>query len=296
MSTPVKLMRQSTINNAQICQRRIMYDLDPSIPYYSSIVRAMGTALHSAHEKYYRARMEGGPLVADVDLLVRATADSLEVELDRSGKNFNWMYQPATTKKDERVLTKAEALEMMAGTIRYYHAAKCYWPAGFEVLAVEVTFNFEWEGHPGWIRHGTSDLIIQGPNGFVWCVDHKHSLSKPQKDKYAAYKTPQASYYLHHLDEMPGLIHPDTPRGFCYDVTLLNAAEVVAAKPEAEVFFRRQEVRTAGQLAATMTQAGELADLIDAGGPFLPSPDSFLCSAAYCDYWDRCPFGAAFHN
>lgn len=296
MTTTIKKMRQSTINSAQICQRRIMYDNDPSIPYSSGIVRAMGTALHFAHEKYYRARKEGGPVVADVEPLVRATATALEAELDRSGENFNWIYQPKKARSDERILNKAEALEMMAGTIRHYHAAKCYWPAEFKVLAVEVRFDLEWPEQPTWVRHGTIDLIIQDPTGFVWAVDHKHSLSKPKPDKYSAPMTPQASFYLRALDDMPGLIHPDTPRGFCYDVTLMNAAEVLADKPEAEVFFRRQEVRTEEQLAATMLHAEQVAQLIDAGGPYLPNPTSFLCSAAYCDHWNRCPFGAALRN
>ena len=93
---------------------------------------------------------------------------------------------------------------------------------------------------------------------------------------------------------MPALIPEDASGlGFCYDVTLMDAGE---AKEGAEVFWRRQEVRTADQIAATMSHAEQVAALIDAGGPFLPSPDSFLCSAAYCDHWNRCPFGAAFHN
>lgn len=294
MSTPVKLMRQSTINTAQICQRRIEYDLDPTIPYSSGIVRAMGTALHSAHEKYYRARMAGGPVEADIEVLIRAACDSLDHELSRAGENFNWIYQPATARKDLRVLNKTEAREMMAGTLRRYHGDGCYWPAEFKILAVEVAFNFEWPQRPSWIRHGTIDLVVQDPTQYVWGVDHKHSLSKPQKDKYSAHKTPQASYYLQALSEMPALIPEDASGlGFCYDVTLMDAGE---AKEGAEVFWRRQEVRTADQIAATMSHAEQVADLIDAGGPFLPSPDSFLCSAAYCDHWNRCPFGAAFHN
>ena len=292
----IKKMRQSTINTAQICQRRLLYDLDPTIPYSSGIVRAMGTAIHYAHEKYYRARMEGGPVVADVEPLVRATADALEVELERAGDNFNWTYQPESSKKAERILNKAQAQEMMAGSIRHYHEAGCYWPDGFQVLATEVRFDLAWPGQPTWIRHGTSDLVVQDPTGFVWVVDHKNTMSKPNKDKYSAAKTPQASFYLAALDDMPGLIHPDTPRGFCYDVLLMNAAEAKAAKPDAEVFWRRQEVRTPEQIAATMLQAEQLAQLIDTGGPFLPSPDSFLCSAAYCDHWNRCPFGAILHN
>ena len=96
------------------------------------------------------------------------------------------------------------------------------------------------------------------------------------------YKTPQAAYYLGVFHEL-GLAEPDANLRFVYDVIALDGP----------TFHRIEEPRSETQIAATKLQSEMLADLIDAGGPYLPNTESFLCSQAYCDHWDICPFGAA---
>ena len=314
---PLRKMRQSLLNTATICQQRIPYDLDPEIPYSSGIVRAIGTAIHAAHEDYYRGRMSpmSEPAACDdVGALVKVAHRSLWDEIERADENFNWTFRPQSSRQDEVVLNMGQALDMISSAVRYYHAAGLYWPDEYRVLAIEHTFNLDWPAHPDWVLHGSPDLILEHvPTGDVLITDHKCVLKKPQVDKYAAHKTPQAAFYLHalaELGEVRSTLYTDlTGRNvrFVYDVLLMECATVMqdwvaekAAKEaagkkvpaEPVVFWRIEEPRSADQIAATMDQASRLADLIDAGGPYMPNPESFLCSAAYCDHWNRCPFGA----
>ena len=44
-------VRQSTVGSSDICAQRIVYDLDPNVPYGSGIARALGTAAHAGLER-----------------------------------------------------------------------------------------------------------------------------------------------------------------------------------------------------------------------------------------------------
>ncbi len=312
---PRRKMRQSTLNTATICQQRLTYDLDPEIPYSSGIVRAIGTAIHAAHEDYYRGRMVpmSEPAAADpsdVEGFLRVAIESLWNEVERADEHFSWTFRPQSSRQDEVVLNMGQAMDMIRSAVRYYHAAGLYWPDEYRVLGLEHTFNLDWEGHPDWVLHGSPDLILEHiPTGDVLIVDHKCVLGKPRPDKYLAHKTPQAAFYLHalaELGEIGGVSVADRNVRFVYDVLLMECATVMedwaAAVQAAEedgkrvpsqpdVFWRIEAPRSADQIAATMDQASRLATLIDAGGPYLPNPESPYCTPHYCDYWTRCSYG-----
>ena len=279
----MKKMRQSTIGTAQICAHRLTYDLDPRIPYSSGVVRAIGTAIHAGHEAYYQHRKETGEFFGNIRPWIERALDVFQGEIDRDGDRFNWQFQPKTARSDEIILKFEEAAMKMGSAISFYHQNEHYWDAGYEVLGIEEQFDLPWEGREDWVRHGTIDLILrETKTGDVILCDHKNSLAKPLADKYRAYKTPQAAYYLGVFHEL-GLAEPDANLRFVYDVIALDGP----------TFHRIEEPRSETQIAATKLQSEMLADLIDAGGPYLPNTESFLCSKAYCDHWDICPFGAA---
>ena len=246
-------------------------------------MRAIGTAIHAGHEAYYQHRKETGEFFGNIRPWIERALDVFQGEIDRAGDRFNWQFQPKKARSDEIILNFEEAAMKIGSAISFYHQNEHYWDAGYEVLGIEEQFDLPWEGREDWVRHGTIDLILrETKTGDVILCDHKNSLAKPRADKYRAYKTPQAAYYLGVFHEL-GLAEPDANLRFVYDVIALDGP----------TFHRIEEPRSETQIAATKLQSEMLADLIDAGGPYLPNTESFLCSQAYCDHWDICPFGAA---
>ena len=91
----MKKMRQSTINSALGCQHKLTYILDPTIPYYNSVVRGMGTAVHAGHEAYYNHRKQTGEIETDVRPWLEAALKSFQDEIERAGDRFDWRLEPA---------------------------------------------------------------------------------------------------------------------------------------------------------------------------------------------------------
>ena len=285
-------MRQSLLNTAQTCQHRLAYYLDPNIPYTGGVVRAMGTAIHAAHEAYYTHRQQTGEIHTTPELgleWIEAATLAFDGEVEKVGESFDWVYQPETSREALRMMDRKGALAMIGQAIRTYHKEGHYWGEDYEVLAVEWYFDRPFTSHDDWSLSGTLDLILrESSTGKVLLVDHKNVKKKPQKGKYSAHKTPQASFYLHAVNEWMdeiGLRVPERPT-FWYDVLAFDGSG----------FWRSQEQRTIHQIEATMTEAGMLASLIDRGGPYMPNVQSFLCSKAYCDFWSLCPFGETLHD
>jgi hypothetical protein len=283
-------MRQSTLNSALGCAHKLTYMFDPTIPYYNSVVRAMGTAVHAGHEAYYNHRKETGEVHTEVRPWLEAALVSFQDEIERAEDRFDWRLEPAKphlkTPKKEVLLDFDSAARKIAAGLVHYHANKCYWPEGYSVLAAELSFDLPWEDKEDWIRHGTIDLVLtEDATGDVILVDHKTSKAPPKAGKYSAASTPQASYYLDAFQRLD-LVDPFASIEFVYDVLTLNPP---GKEPK---FDRIREPRSPAQIKTVQMQAELLIDLIDAGGPFMPNTDSFLCSQMYCDYWDRCPYGS----
>jgi ATP-dependent exoDNAse (exonuclease V) beta subunit len=271
-------VRQSTIGTIDVCAQRLVYDLDPTIAYTSGIVRALGTAVHAGLEMYYRARMDG-EITTLADHQGAAVA-SLDDEIARAGDAFDWAFQPETARKELVVLDREQSITMIEAMLARYHTNDWFWPPEYEVLAVELKFLLSLPGSDH-MAQGFIDLAVRGPDGWIRGVDHKTAKDNPRSDKFKAYKTPQAAYYtwaLGEIFEVPNV-------AFVYDVSTWGGK-----------FFRIEENRSPAQVSATLAKANLVGDLLDAGGPFMPNPTSFLCSQAYCDHWNRCPFGKVLHT
>ncbi len=267
-------VRQSTVNTATDCGQKLAYSLDPDTPYGSGVNRGMGTALHAGHEVYYAGRQAGRTDLSVADYVDAAVA-SFDDEVAKTGDRFDWVFQPQTTRKALRVLTRDECIAMVAEVITNYHEQEWFWPLDYEVVSVEQRFLLPLEG-TGHSVTGTPDLLLRAPDEYLWGVDHKTAKDKPKKNKFSAAESVQAAIYSWAASQL----HGTTKVAFAFDVM-----------PWSGGFYRVEEHRTAAQINASLQQVVLVGDLIEAKGPFLPNPSSFLCSQAYCDHWDYCPFG-----
>lgn len=286
VGSDLKVLRQSTLGSADVCHRRVMYDLDPSVPYGSGAARAIGTAYHAVLEDFYRCGEV--PSVEGIEKIVRA---SLTDEVNRTGDAFAWDADVAPT--FEVAVRKAVH---MAST---YFDREYYWPVGhrsdWEVLAVEETLllplteEVNAAGRPanGWVMKGTLDLVLRDPHGWHVIVDHKTAKKKWRKDKHTTRKTNQPAWYSHwwprawaaeHGGELPN-VH------FVFDVMTYDGD-----------FERRPAPVRPIDIDVVTGKAELLSRLVENDGPWLPNTDSFLCSERYCDHWERCPFGAAWNK
>ena len=268
-------VRQSTVGSADICAQRIVYDLDPNVPYGSGIARALGTAAHAGLETYYRARMNG-ETPTTLSQATEACVQSLDDEIDKTGEAFSWQFQHPTKTKAEVILDRAKSIEMLTKLMADYFLKEWFWPLDWEVVAVEAHFMLPIPGGPH-TATGHYDLLLRDPNGWLCGQDHKTGKDKtPKAGKFAANSTPQAAVYTWAIQT---LYETDQVK-FVYDYMSW-----------AGTFHRIEEPRSAAQIESTLARANLVGDLIDAGGPFLPNPTHFLCSPHFCDHWDRCPFG-----
>lgn len=288
----LRVMRQSTIGTAQTCQYRLTYDLDPNRPYYAGISRAMGTAYHAGLDYLYNEVLLNGKLGSEGTMLFFAE-EALNREIAEAGERFDWVYQVETKRKAELILDRDTAWSWVQRLLVNYLKEGYVWPVvngRYEVLATEYSFMLPFEGRDDWRRQGAIDLIIRDTeSGWIHAVDHKTAKAKWPANKSKAHNSPQGAWYTQALwDLILGFGTTwDVPKGitFTYDVHSFEGT-----------FQRIDASRTEEQRTATMEQARRLADLIDQGGPFIPSPDSFLCSKNYCDHWEVCPFGKTLHS
>jgi hypothetical protein len=276
-TTPVRIMRQSTLGSGLTCHRRLYYELvyDGPRERTTSESRIEGTGYHSGLEMYYK---QGGDISAAdmLDVIVRSMSAALQTEgADRVV--WDTSFEEAVERNQMRV---ADYLDNKRG---WDHS-------GHQVLGVEVQFRFPWI--PGWDATGTIDLVLIGPDGWLRFVDHKTAGNKWREGKEHARQTVQGPWYDHwgkrwfveNIDPTP------RPSEFYYDVASVTKARRV------QHFERRFASYSPSQLAELMANARDLATLVDQGGPFLPNRDTNLCSHLYCDHWYICPSGEAFNR
>lgn len=285
-----KVLRQSTLGTADTCLHRLKWYLDPTVPYYAGVSRMMGTGYHAGLEFWYQA-LKNGEIVKIEEVLYAARKAMVE-ELTKAGENFDWTYQVKTARQAERILTKDEAFTMVFDLLRTYIQEGYTWPAErYVILEIELEFLIPMPDHPDWRRKGAIDLVLwDRETKWIHIVDHKTAKKKWPKNKSQAHYTPQASFYVEAFHDLltMGRYSDLEVAGvtFTYDVFSFNDSH----------FARIDAFRTEGQRRATMQKAHMLIQLLDNGGPLIPSPDSFLCQEAYCDYWDDCDFGKVLHE
>lgn len=278
---PNKVMRQSLAGTADTCLYRVPFTLDRTRPYAAGVNRALGTGYHAGLDVHYTAQIENPNTRVPIQDIKIAAFHAFAMEVEKAGDTFDWEYQAQTSRQPQVILDYDSACDMIEGALDRYFRESRYWPmTQYKVLGVEQPFLLPWPEVPGWHRAGSIDLILQDTHtgtGMIIGVDHKTAKKKWAKNKGTASNSPQAAFYVRAIREMY-----DAPEvAFVYDVMGFDGT-----------FERRPAYRSDQVVEVTHQKMAMLAELIDKGGPFPPSPDSFLCSKSYCDYWDECPFGA----
>lgn len=255
----IRVMRQSTLGTADVCLKRLEYYLDPSIPYVTGEARVVGTAYHAGLEHFYARSQTGTP--------TSAAREAFELEAEFVA---DWDGNPEA------------AWARVEGMLAAYFGGECYWPDEYEVVGTEVEFLLPAE-RPGWALKGAIDLVLLDPAGWYVIVDHKTAGKPWRKGKESARSTNQPDWYLH---LWPRIAHAlgleQRPAAFVFDVMTYDGR-----------FTRVPAPRTEATVAAIRAKANVVMALIECGGPYPPNTQSFLCDARWCDWWDRCPWGAA---
>jgi hypothetical protein len=254
-----RMMRQSTMGDWDLCQRKVQYSLDPSVPYGTGEARVVGTAYHAGLEAYYSALKEG-ELVG------------MDAILQRAELTF-WQEADAVTTWDT---SADDAWERVPAMLAAY-MDDGVWSHSYRVVGTEVAFNEPWI--PGWIAHGTIDLVLQAPDGTIVLDDHKTSGKGWRKGKESARNNNQASWYSYWYWVQHGVM----PQ-FCWSIMRYDGT-----------FERRWSERNQAEILLVVEKARQIARVIDlTGGEDLPPNTSgWWCSSKFCDFWNRCPFGAA---
>jgi hypothetical protein len=134
-----------------------------------------------------------------------------------------------------------------------------------------------------------ADLVLQDPNAWIIAVDHKTAGRRWPDGKHSPRKNVQSPFYTGLLQE----IYPDAPGvRFVFDV-------MTYPNKKGECTFERrisdpeprhiEAVRKQAQTFVTLYEKVHVENGLDLPG----NPTSTLCSPAYCDFWEVCPFGAA---
>lgn len=266
--------RQSAINEYMICGYRTKLRIEnPDHPRRTSVMRAIGTGYHGGLAKGYMMVMGGEP--PTIDAMNAAAVDDLRAELYEHSDSIDWRYQTAGKRQEEIVYDEAQCIATMAYALRKYVEDNRWWPfERYEVLGVEQPFLIDWGQRK---RRGTMDLIVRDiETGWVHVVDHKLTRRKWYERKAGAGESVQAAWYVDAAKALYGTDHVT----FNYDVMTTSGD-----------FQRFDAHRTEIEINLTMDKAAAVAEAIEKGGPFIPNTSSFLCSEAFCDYWDLCPYG-----
>lgn len=268
-----RILRQSMINQADVCNLRVAYDMTHGGG--TSIERIIGTAYHAGLAKFYETSALASP--ADVK---RAVFESFDegIELART-MGVELVY--------ERVENEIAARELALQLVRLNIKHHCWDLGDFEVVAVEL--SWWWPLSDTWAAHGTIDLVLRDRrSGLFVLVDHKTASKTWKKGKESARATVQPAWYLAfwpgiwNAATQPEAATPETVAArFCFDIMTYTGS-----------FERRWADRNDAEIRRCFDKAAILATLIDNNGPWWPNQAHFLCDERWCDHWDRCSFGA----
>ena len=269
-------IRQSTLGDMDICQRRAQYNVAGFMPRTSSEAAVIGTGYHAGLEAYYLDRIVDPAIDRPSGEMIQCYIEAAHVGLDeelRKLTGFEWD------------TTEAEARALMTRMVATYFEG-CpgdqggyQWPNTFTVLAVEHTFEHEFQ--PGWTASGTVDLVLQRQtDGFLILDDHKTSGKMWSERKADPRENNQAAWYALWVQED----FPDHPG--------LESWFSVMRRDSGKFRRFKSEIRQA-HLDAVVDKATSVAGLLDSGFDLPPNQTSNLCSAKYCDAWTLCPWGSA---
>lgn len=279
-------LSQSVLSSSLDCMLKAQYTLDPpaGVKRVAGSKRAVGTAYHAGLELYYLAAMEGrlGEIsMEEITSQAFATFDkSVEVDLYDNTPVDLFKWDDGMPDRDAAI----GAIGAMLG--EYFVVGQHMWPHDWPVLAVELHGHHEVDGH---LHKVGADLLLQDPTGWLVAVDHKTSGRRWAEHKHDPRKNVQAPFYTGLLREM----YPDAPGvRFVFDI-------MTYPNKKGECSFERRIADPEPRhIEAVRKQASTFITLYEKvhveNGLDLPAnPTSTLCSPAYCDYWEVCPFGAA---
>jgi len=283
-------VRQSTIGTFDVCSWREKLQIESGM-YTGGISAALGTGVHGGLELYYQGRKMGS-IPSLVDICEQAVV-VFDEEIAKSDQ-FNWVYQPETSKAELKVLDREESIGMIVEILTLYFQHGWYWPEQYEILEVEYYFERDLPVSPAGLVHvatGTADLLMRNEDtGRFTMADHKTSKAYTAKSKHGPKDKPQAPYYVWAIGQEYGLEPHDIAVAF----------DVMSWKPKYrgqlhERFIRHPFDITQPMVDAIIWKAQLVGDAVHAGH-YYPNPTSFLCSQQWCDHWERCHFGPALNG
>lgn len=270
---------QSLLDKADSCLLSMQYAIEDPL-YYGGSVRAIGTGYHAGLELHYGTHRE-----ATLDEILEAGRAAFLSEVEASNDRFIW---------DEKFPTIDDANRAIERVLNAYFEGTTGeppvpipWPDEFEVVGVETPWAYEHEGVELTSR-GIDLTLLHSSSGWIVGVDHKTANKPWAYNKHHPRKKPQGPLYVWALQQM----YPDAPGyRFAFDVMTLGGPR---SEPK---FERRIADPTQAQIDAALKRvvtANRVYHGMRGNGLDLPAnPASTLCSPKYCDYWDKCPFGAA---
>jgi hypothetical protein len=283
-SGAARALRQSVLNSYDICARRAQYDLDPPGPRRTSEAAIIGTGYHAGEEHYYRWRMDDGaqhtqPSQPALETVVHNTiVDEIE------------KYDPDCITWDTN---PGNAIKIAQDMLEAYLTEGHVWGPEYKILGVEVPFWLP-SGYPGWVSHGTIDLVLEGPDPMadtdaedyhpathpivVILDDHKTSSRKWDQKKHTVRKTAQVATYLDAYEQLSGV----RPATFSFSIMKRDGQ-----------FERRYVTPSDAELTAFYLKRDLIVRQLSSGDDLPPNTTSNLCSSKYCSWWLQCPFGAA---
>lgn len=278
-------LSQSILSDSLDCMLKAQYKLDPpsGVQRVAGSKRAVGTGYHAGLELRYLAAKDGRlDEISFADILSHALATfdkSIEVDLYDNTPVDHFKWDDGMPDRE----TAHAAIEAMLGE---YVIGGHTWPPDWTVLAVELHGYHPVNGHQHKVG---ADLLLQDPAGWLVAVDHKTAGKRWNEGKHKPRKNIQAPFYTGLLREM----YPDAPGvRFVFDIMTYPNSKGVCT------FERRISDPEPRHIDAVRRQADTFITLYEKlhveNGLDLPAnPTSTLCSPAYCDFWEVCPFGAA---
>lgn len=273
---------QSGVDKFSDCALAFQYSIENPV-YYGGSVRAVGTAYHAGLEAAYPHRDQLGAF-PPLDQIIKVAREAFKFEVAEAGDSFVW---------DEDIPDETEAFRRIDGMLTHYFTFEgpdgpLPWPADFEVVGVEIPWEFDHAGVT--ITSRGIDLVLRDPNGWIIGVDHKTTKGKMwDQFKHHPRKKAQAPLYVWAMRQL----YPDAPgHRFFYDIiTPPGKRETTLPK-----FERRCADCTDAQIAAALARVKAAAAMYEGyrsvGADLPANPGSTLCSRRYCDYFPVCPFGA----
>lgn len=263
-----RFLRQSTIGTADTCHKRLEFELNPDLPYYSSEARIQGTGYHAALDVWYGSLHDG----LDLDILMHYAKEALDAELAICTP-FEW------ETSYEAVLANTERMLRM-----YFDNGHGWLDHRFVVVATEFEFFLPFGTQQ---VKGAIDLVLfDTATGEYVLVDHKTSKKPWKAGKHKFRSTNQPAWYTHWWRECVRL------QGGTVDRPVRFFFDIMGSDPAKPHWERREATATPLEIELVLGKANDLLHLLEQGGPFLPNTSSFLCHHSYCDFWHVCTFGA----